>query len=380
MTNNKYPEIDGLMIIRHEPGWIDEWAKAIDFLFDKQPKLLEKYCYYALKSKYSWLWEDSNENIRQARDFYLEEFKFYVLEYWQGQYASNNDDVSKYDPEQGLFIQYLLGSIFGCHLADKFVEENTTTANNFNLKKTKAVVASGRRKGKNEKDIKEDVEKNSVKFVSISDMNKGNDRNKDAEENGNGSDVLEDCLHRQDQCFQIIKKIAKLYIAYLNDKCKGMESSSINQVYRQAGAQLYLEMTASSLFDSPETWVYSDQKPPVCNQKGVQWIIQKTLNVIEENNPEQAPELTLYDIHQKAYQETNCLRDQKSEAAKDSITRNPAFNRQFAPISDFNDIKRLFGITSSGSARQERSRYIRNVTGWFERNKEMLRTNYDPEV
>ena len=123
--------------------------------------------------------------------------------------------------------------------------------------------------------------------------------------------------------------------------------------------------------------MYSDQKQPVCNQKGIRWILHKTLKEIEYNIPEQKPEQTLYDIHQKAAQKTECMRDLESEAAASSITRNPAFNRCFAPITDFDDLKRLFGITTDVNARTERSRYTGSVKQWLKENRELLKEEFD---
>ncbi len=389
MTDNTYPEIDGLKIIHREPGWEAEWAKAQHFLFDKKSALFEMYCAKALK-KYAWLWEGCGHRKKDIFEDALSEFKSYVFLYWLELYASKTCDKhgvvqpvqSDFDPNLARktklppFIQYLLSSIEACYLADKFVEETTSIANNFALKRKKAIAANGRLKGKTKDDIQKDIQQSSLTVSSISDKNYFGYKNEDAD--NNGSDVLESQQDIQNQRFQTIKSIIKLFIDYLNNECKGLaEDHFLSEVNRQAGAQLYPEMTESSLLDRSEAWIYSDQKHPVCNQEGIQWLLHKTLKEIEHNIPEQKPEQTLYDIHQKAAQKTECMRDLESEAAANSITRNPAFNRQFAPITDFDDLKRLFGITTEENARAERSRYTRSVVKWLKQNREMLEAVFD---
>ena len=387
MTDNAYPEIDGLKIIHREPGWEAEWAKAQHFLFDKKSALFDMYCAKALK-KYAWLWEGGGPHKKDIFEDALSEFKSYVFLYWLELYTSPDEHgvfqpvESDFDPQQARktklppFIQYLLSSIEACYLADKFVEESTTTANNFALKRNKAIAADGRRKGKSKDEIQKDIQQNSLTVSSISGKNYFGNKNEDAD--NNGSEVLESVQDIQNQRFQTIKNIIKLFIDYLNNECKDLpEKHFLSVINRQAGAQLYPEMIESSLLDSPEVWMYSDQKPPVCNQKGIQWLLHKTLKEIEYNIPEQKPEQTLYDIHQKAAQKTECMRDMESEAEASSITRNPAFNRCFAPITDFSDLKRLFGITNDVNARAERSRYTGSVKQWLIDNRELLKEEFD---
>lgn len=159
------------------------------------------------------------------------------------------------------------------------------------------------------------------------------------------------------------------------------------------------------------------------------WLLQRTLHEIAKNNPEQAPEQTLYDVHYNANRPKNpnidatdafcgndknltvaehadkiCndlkaaknelsrVKDSKTakEAKKDldnvkkdafnEFVRTPAFERYFAPISDFDDIMRLFKIRVKGNARTERSRYLLSIYKWLKQNKELLNEGFESEA
>ena len=379
MTDKIHVEIDGLKIIHREPGWEDEWKKVIDYLFEKHLKDLKK-CSCSALSKFHSLQKVNND----LRD----EFISFLLLYWNNQYAEPQYDEngallpveSNYDPEQmksskraskcepkhPLFICYLLGSIYKCYLVSKFHEDHSSIAHQFKQKFKRRTRAKGKREGKSKEEIEKD-ENISFKNVYIQDN-----------ENSHTEWLSDTHDPQQEQSQKVIEDLSRQYICYLNDECKDLDKTHfLSCDNRQAGAQLYPEMIGSSLLDSPDVWFYSNQKQPVCNQKGIQWIIQKTLLVIEQNNPEQSPERMLYDIHQKASQETDCIRDFESEAAEDSITRNHAFNRQFAPIVDFGDLIRLFGITSEENARAERSRYTRSIAKWLNLNRKKFEAALD---
>ena len=368
MTNYNIPEIDGLKIIHREPGWEDEWGKALIYLLQEEPELLNSYCKHALKP-YAWLlWEFNGQYILDAFKNHLEEFRSHVLTYWKNEYLNKERN---YDPKRNLFIKYLLGSIFGCHLAEKYVENGTTAANSLIMRNIRAIKAAGRRNGKTYDEIEKDIQQYRLRVKSLSEMDRSDATNEDI--NGNGFDVLEAKPDSQNQIFQDLKYLIKQFIKHLDKKYleeeykEDDESKSITQVYRQAGAQLYPDMIESNLSDSPEAWTYSAQKQPVCNQKGIQCIIQKTLNIIKQNNPEQSPELTLYDVHYKAALETDCKKDEESETAVESYPKSPIVIRYFRPIKNIADLKLLFGIPSRGSAVKERFLYMQEVGKWIKK-------------
>lgn len=381
MADTNYPEIDGLKIVHRDSGWEDEWTKAREYLYGHL-ELLLKYSAAAIRNRSS-LWK--NENY----DSFLMDFVSFLLLEWEKQYgtlpsdkkrkSSANTDKrrkSNYDPElitstqHPKFITFLLRSIYNCKMVERFIDDRSSTSRLIKKTHKKIVREKGRAQKKSQEEIEKDIN------ISVESIYSNPDDNNSHSERLSDQDKPRDLIPEQGKLQNDIRNMVKQYISSLNAECSDYnESKSIKREYYHAGAQLYPDMTELSPLDRAEDWENSDKKQSVLNQKGIAWIIRKTLNLIEQNNPEQPPVGLLYDIHHKEALSDNCKNDFKSEASKRSITNNPAFQRQFAPI-EIHDLRRLFGDDTTTA---DRSYYMRKVAQWLQDNSDLLNLAFDPD-
>lgn len=398
-----YKTVDGVTIINHGPGCEIEWAKVQHYLFDLKPGYFSDRCNEVL-IRFSWLMNFEG----RVPEYLTFDFKSFLLIHWGKKYGIVSDDQddagakpkkrpdkeSKFDPHEGTFVNYLIGSISNCRLAYNFIRDETSLANNFYQKKKDRIRREGRDKNLSQEEIEKRIRDLNGKIWSLSELDINNN---DKEDNSLGSEVLVAKKDLQNRNFHALEVIIKRFIDYLNDECiDKKESDTIDNDFLLAGVQLYPYIMDVDLQDE-DAWIYSSQKKPICKQKGCQWIVQKMLRIIGENFPGQKPEIVLYNLFNERLLEFNeklskpddSKKSDKSEKSSetDEIKKRwgkletfeeyfenikestkQEFDMYFVPLK-IDDIQSLFAIENTPAAGQQRRRYREFVADWLFKNR-----------